>query len=78
MGAGRRRQRTTRLTERADIGWERTLAEHGITWTALTEALGELLAGGHDWLPPEAVARARRIDRERYTRRERGDDPPLP
>lgn len=67
------RNRTALVTDRADAGIDRMLARRGVTWTALVEALGQLLDEGTDWVPDEAVERARAIDRQRYSRRPRGD-----
>lgn len=63
--------RHARLTETSYAAWERTLTRRGITFTTMIEALGELLDQGVDWVPEEAVERARQLDRERYSRRER-------
>lgn len=40
-----------------------------MTLTTLLEALGEMLDDGVDWVPEQAIARARELDRERYSRR---------
>ncbi len=70
-----RTNRQARLTDKAIDGWDRTLQRYGVSWTTLIEALGQRLADGDDaWLPEEAIEHARRLDRERYTRR-RKDDP---
>lgn len=61
---------TVRLEDPASAAWDRFVAKHGITKTGLAQALGEILAEGNDrWIPPEAVTRARQIDRERRGRR---------
>jgi hypothetical protein len=61
------------IGDEADAGIEQFLGRRGVTWTALVEALGQLLDEGVDWVPEEAVARARAIDRGRYSRRPKGD-----
>jgi hypothetical protein len=63
--------RQARLTESSYAAWERLLTRRGVTFTTLIEALGELLDQGVDWVPEEAIQRARQIDRQRHSRRER-------
>jgi hypothetical protein len=70
-----RRNRQARLTDAAWRGWDRILVEHGMTWTVLIEILGQLSDEGLDWLPPEAVQRARELDLARYSRRPTRDEP---
>lgn len=56
-----------RLTEDAYDGWQGYADAHGVTVTALAEALGvQLRAGRVDMV--KAVARARKIDAERRRR----------
>ncbi len=58
-----------RLTEEAITGLDRLRTRHHASLTALIEALGQL--GADTELPPEVVELARRIDRERHSRRPR-------
>lgn len=44
-------------------------AEHGMTMTALIEAIGLGVAHGHKIVTKDVVAQARRIDAERKSRR---------
>lgn len=64
--------RQARLTEASYEAWERYVTRRGVSWTALIEALGEQLAAGENWVPETAVVRARQLDRQRGSRRERG------
>lgn len=69
MATRRRRLEGIRLTEEAHAGIDALSARHHTTKNALLEALGRAgQAGGPiDW--DDIVAVARRIDRERYSRR---------
>lgn len=72
--AERRHNRQARLSDEANEGIEALLDRHGVTWAGLLEALGrKLSAEGDEWLPSELIDEARRIDRERYSRRPKGD-----
>jgi hypothetical protein len=53
---------------RAFGGWDDKCTNNGVTVTALVEALGQMLADGDDWVPDEAIRRARLLDRERRSR----------
>ena len=70
-GDDRRRRRRKRidieLTDQAVDGLDALVTRHGITKTALIEALGQLGAGVD--LPREVVDLARAVDRERRSRR---------
>lgn len=62
-----RRPMQVSLTDEARSGWDRVSLETGATLTALVESLG--LAMGRGWRPSKRVIdRARRIDRERFSR----------
>jgi hypothetical protein len=62
------RRITVRLEDSAARGWDKLTDRLGITRTGLAEALGQMVDEGQ-WSPPdEAVARARRIDRDRRRR----------
>lgn len=75
-----RRNRQARLTERASQGWDQFCTRHNISYTALMEALGEMLAEVLEadegraapltWVPDEAIERAKQLDRERHSRRD--------
>lgn len=56
-----------RLTEDSYDGWQQYADGHGVTVTALAEALGIQLAAGRVDMT-KAVARARQIDAERRRR----------
>jgi hypothetical protein len=60
---------SARVSDDARHGWDRAVTAHGTTFTALVEALGQLLAERGWEVPPEVVERAQRIDRERFSRR---------
>lgn len=60
---------SARVSDDAKRGWDRKAAEHGCTFTALIEALGLGFDGRTVGLPEELVEQARRIDRERFSRR---------
>lgn len=58
-----------RLSEPASKAWDRFITQEGVTTAALLAALGEELAAGR-WKPTRrAIEEARRIDRERHSRR---------
>lgn len=57
------------MTERAWEGWDTLLTRRNVTFTAVAEALGEMLDRGVDVIPEEAIQRAKQIDRERRSRR---------
>lgn len=60
---------SARVSDEARRGWERAATVNGCTFSALVEALG-LALHEHQWeVPPDVVERARKIDRERYSRR---------
>lgn len=63
-----RRQVHARLDEAAADAWDRWLTVEGLTFSAALESLGREIAAGR---PPskKVVALARRIDRERNSRR---------
>jgi hypothetical protein len=61
--------RNVRLTDDAAAGWDRLCTRRGVTMTALIEALGRSLNEGEEWVPDDAIRRAREIDRERRSRR---------
>lgn len=64
-----RRPMQAYLSDEARDGWDSVALEQGATLTALCEALGLAMADG--WRPSKRViARARAIDRERYSRRD--------
>lgn len=66
---GQRKQVRARLTPAALKAWERVLADNGLTWTSMFEALGQDIAAGQ-WEPSAAqIEEARRIDWERKSRR---------
>lgn len=57
------------LSDPASKAWDRLTTAEGVTTAALLAALGEELAEGR-WRPTRRVVeRARRIDRERHSRR---------
>lgn len=61
---------TVRLEDPASDAWDRYVTKHGVSKTGLAQALGEMIAEGNDrWIPAEAVARARAVDRERRRRK---------
>lgn len=61
---------SVRLTERSRLAWDRFATRHGVTNTALAEAMGEQLAAGDEgWIPEGVVIRARELDRARRSRR---------
>lgn len=60
---------TLRLTDDARRGLDRAAITHGVTLTALAEALGRSLDENTRRLPPEVVEMARVIDAERRNRR---------
>ena len=60
---------SAQLSPEGRRGWDRATTAGGVTLTALMEALGLMLDERSNWLPPEAVERARLIDRERNSRR---------
>ncbi|HVM52653.1 MAG TPA: hypothetical protein VM262_05605 [Acidimicrobiales bacterium] len=66
---GERVRRVLRLTPAADDGWQRYADEHGVSVTALVEALGQQLAARHpaDW--HQAIETGREIDARRARRR---------
>jgi hypothetical protein len=64
-----RHPKTARLDDDAAQAFDRLITRRGVTYTALIQALGELLAEGVDWVPEEAIRRARATDRERGSRR---------
>lgn len=48
------------MTAEAAGGWDQLCTRRNVTFNTMVEALGELLAAGDDdWVPDEAVARAR-------------------
>ena len=61
--------RNVRLTDASAAAWDRLCTRHGVTLTSLIEALGRMLDDGDDWTPEQAIERARKIDRERRSRR---------
>lgn len=63
-----RRPAQFRLTEAAHAGLDRLATRHGITKTALIEALG-LIGADRDPTIAEVIALARQLDRERRSRR---------
>lgn len=58
-----------RLTPEARAAWDRLCSRRRVTATQLLQALGELLDEGVDWVPEEAVRRARARDIASYSRR---------
>lgn len=57
------------LTDRSGRAWDRFVTSEGVSTAALLEALASALADG-TWKPTKRiVADARRIDRERSSRR---------
>lgn len=65
---------TLRLTQEARRGWERIALRHGLTLTALAEAIGQafderpdVMASVPEW--QQVIAEAQRIDQERRSRR---------
>lgn len=57
------------LSEEAHRGWQRLLTTEGVTAAALLEALG-LALDDRSWSPTKrVVAEARKIDRQRGSRR---------
>lgn len=59
-----------KLTDEAAAGWDQLATRRNVTFTALMEALGELLAASEvEWVPDEAIARAHELDRQRRSRR---------
>lgn len=70
--AQKRPEIRARLTPEARDAWDAVCARHGVTMTTLMQALGERLADGDDaWVTAEVIGRARQLDRERYSRRQR-------
>ena len=70
-----RRNWQARLTPEASLALDRMLDRRRITYTAFAEALAlHLRDAGDDWLPDAVIRRARQIDVERYSRRQRNDD----
>lgn len=66
---GKRRPMQVSLSDEARSGWDRVSLDSGATLTALAEALGLAMRDG--WRPSKRVIdRARRIDRERFSRRD--------
>lgn len=62
-----RRPMQVNLSDEARAGWDRTALDTGATLTALAESLGLAMQDG--WRPSKKViGRARRIDRERFSR----------
>ena len=62
--------RSVRLTERSAGGWDRLCTRHNVTFTALLEAFGQLIAEGDDSPTVDAaIALAQEIDRDRRSRR---------
>lgn len=58
------------MTAEAAGGWDQLCTRRNVTFNTMVEALGELLAAGDDdWVPDEAVARARDLDAQRRSRR---------
>lgn len=68
MAQDDRQTKQARLTPASHAAWERLLTRRGVTFTALAEALGELLAETDDWVPDSAIVRARELDRQRHSR----------
>lgn len=68
-GMAERRRLPVRLTEEAHAGLDALATRHGVTRTAMLEALGLLGALNKpvDW--EQVIRRARQIDRERRSRR---------
>lgn len=62
------RQRSFRLTDAAMAGLDRLATRHHVTQTALLEALGTL-SRHRDPTLAEIIDEARRLDRERRSRR---------
>lgn len=60
-----------RLTDEAAEAWDRLCTRRGVKYTALIEILGQMLREGVDWVPDDAIRRARELDHERHSRRER-------
>lgn len=67
--AEERRNRQARLTIPASDAWDRLCNQHHVSLTTILEELGMLLGEGNDWVPPEAIRRAQRLDRKRGSRR---------
>ena len=63
------RQTSVRISDEARRGFDRLATSHGVTLTALLEALGQLIESTPDAIPPEVIDAARRIDFERRSRR---------
>jgi len=60
---------SARVSDNARRGWDRAAVGHGVTFTALIEAMG-LAMDERGWdVPDELVDRARQIDRDRFSRR---------
>jgi len=58
-----------RLSDDARRGWERLALRHGVTMSALMEAVGlRLVSGDHEPVAAELLELARRIDYERRRR----------
>lgn len=58
-----------RLSEEARRGWEALALRHGVTMSALMEAVGlRLVSGANEPVPPELLELARKIDFERRRR----------
>ena len=59
---------SAQLSDEARRGWDRTTTNHTVTLSGLLEAIGLLLDERALTLPPETIARAVLVDRERYNR----------
>lgn len=57
-----------RLSDEAHRGWERVATNHGITYSALLEALGQALDEGTYRIPEVTIEAARAIDVDRRNR----------
>lgn len=64
-----RRRWPVRLTDEARAGYDRICLAHGLTETALAEAIGLAFATGKLKPSAEVIREARRIDVERRSRR---------
>lgn len=62
---------SARLSPEALRGWDRACTQTGTNFTAMIEALGQLLNERVDWLPKEAARRAIEVELERNARRRR-------